>query len=60
MAKTIHCDNGCGRTITASTPKETAKQWRRLSINRNGKLHFRYVCPSCPEDRVRKNLEAIR
>jgi hypothetical protein len=60
MAQIITCDNGCGRTLTKSTPKDIAKQWRRLSINRNEKLHFRYVCPHCPEDRVRANLEAIR
>jgi transposase-like protein len=60
MAESITCDNGCGRTLTIPASKAAAEGWRRLSIHRNGKLHFRYVCPSCPEDRVRKNLEAIR
>lgn len=60
MAEIIHCDNGCGRTLTAPASKEAAEGWRRLSIRRNDKLHVRHVCPHCPEDRVRKNLEAIR
>ena len=60
MAEQITCDNGCGRTLTVPTTKGGAEGWRILSINRDGKLHFRYVCPQCPEDRVRKNLERIR
>lgn len=60
MADLIACDNGCGRTLTVPGTKEAAEGWRRLSINRDGKLHIRYVCPHCPENRVRERLEAIR
>ena len=57
MAEIITCDNGCGRTLAVPI-KKAPDGWRRLSINRNGKLRMAHVCPNCPETRVRERLES--
>jgi hypothetical protein len=61
----VHCDNGCGRTLTPPVPKEAAEGWQRLSlsvISPSGtkRLYVAHVCPSCPDTAVRARLEAIR
>ena len=60
MAQIIACDNGCGRELPLPTTEEAAAGWRRLSLRHNDRLHFRYVCPHCPDTRVRENLERLR
>jgi hypothetical protein len=59
MSDSIMCD-GCGRTLTLPAPRAAGEGWLRHSLHWNGRLHFAYTCPACPESKGAAVLERLK